>query len=207
MTRQPVAPPSKEIEFYAYILGGFLNIQWHLSTMQQPVLKQVVKDFLSHIYGTEEFNKLGVLDAIRDKSRGQIKEIAKHKLPSLFLARIAWPLALPKEAPNAKFDIDFIYRLKNTVDELKRKETIMEEQVNVPQQSDADATATNGKAPRFHLSAGVTPEQLTTENFRSLTGRRFRVTTEQQDRIKAGTLTRDGAFAEFIAQLKKENES
>ncbi len=200
MARQPLAMPSKDVEFYAYILGGFLNVQWHLDTMLQPVLRQVVKDFLFHLYGTEEFKKLGVLNAIRDKSRNQIKEVAKHKLPSLFTVRAAWPLALPKEAPNAKFDIEFIYRLKHTVDELKEKETAMEEQQKNPESQ----TQTSPKAPRFHLPAGVTAEQLTTENFRALTGRRFRVTTEQQNRITAGTLTRDAAFAEFVADLKKE---
>jgi hypothetical protein len=197
MARQPVAMPSRDVEFYAYVLGGFLNVQWHIDTMQQPTLMRVVKDFLSHIYGKEEHKKLGVLNAIRDKSRNQIKDVAKYKLPSLFVGRAAWPLAQPKEAPNAKFDIEFIYRLKHTVDELKEKETAMEEQQKTQ-------TQTSPQAPRFHLPAGVTPEQLTIENFRTLTGRRFRVTTEQQNRIAAGTLTRDAAFAEFVAELKNE---
>lgn len=179
-------------------------MQWHIENMQKTEMRQVVKDFLSHIYGAEEFKKIAVLDAVRDRSRNQIKEMAKLKLPSLFSVRAAWPLALPKEAPSAKFDIEFIYRLKHRVDELKQKETAMEEQSNVPQENNETKTA--GKAPRFHLPTGVTPEQLTTENFRTLTGRRFRVTTEQQNRIAAGTLTRDGAFAEFIEELKKESK-
>lgn len=199
MVRQPVAMPSKDVEFYAYVLGGFINVQWNIDTMQTQVLSQIVRDYLFHIYDTDEWKKLKVLDALRDKSRNQIKEVAKHKLPSLFSVRAAWPLALPKEAPNAKFDIEFIYRLKHRVDELKKKETAMEEQ-----QKNTEAQTQTPKAPRFHLPAGVTAEQLTTENFRTLTGRRFRVTTEQQNRIAAGTLTRDAAFAEFVADLKKE---
>jgi len=203
VVRQPVAFPSKDVEFYAYVLGGFVGIQWNVNTMQTPILNQVVRDYLFHVYDTDEWKKLKVLDAIRDRSRNQIKDVAKHRLPSLFVGRAAWPLALPKEAPNAKFDIEFIYRLKHTVDELKQKETAMEEQQKNPESQ----TQTSPKAPRFHLPAGVTPEQLTTENFRTLTGRRFRVTTEQQNRIAAGTLTRDAAFAEFVADLKKENQS
>jgi hypothetical protein len=191
--------PTKDVEFYAYVLGGFINVQWHIETMLNNTLKQVVKDYLCHLYPTEEFKKLAVLNAIRDKSRNQIKDMAKHKLPSLFVGRAAWPLAQPKEAPSAKFDIEFIYRLKHTVDELKQKETAMEEQ-----QKNAESQTQTPKAPRFHLPTGVTPEQLTTENFRTLTGRRFRVTTEQQNRIAAGTLSRDAAFAEFVADLKKE---
>lgn len=191
--------PSKDVEFYAYVLGGFVNVQWNIDTMQTQGLNQVVRDYLFHIYSTDEWKKLKVLNAIRDKSRNQIKEVAKHKLPSLFTVRAAWPLALPKEAPNAKFDIEFIYRLKHRVDELKQKETAMDEQ-----QKNTESQTQTPKAPRFHLPAGVTPEQLTTENFRTLTGRRFRVTTEQQNRIAAGTLTRDAAFAEFVAELKKE---
>lgn len=199
MVRQPVAMPSKDVEFYAYVLGGFIGVQWNIDTMQTQVLNQIVRDYLFHIYDTNEWKKLKVLDAVRDKSRNQIKEVAKHKLPSLFSARAAWPLALPKEAPNAKFDIEFIYRLKHRVDELKQKETAMEEQ-----QNNTEAQTQTPKAPRFHLPTGVTPEQLTTENFRTLTGRRFRVTTEQQNRIAAGTMTREAAFAEFVAELKKE---
>lgn len=204
MVRQPVAMPSKDVEFYAYVLGGFIGVQWNVDTMQTPGLNQVVRDYLLHIYSTDEWKKLKVLDAIRDKSRNQIKEVAKHKLPSLFAVRAAWPIALPKEAPNAKFDIEFIYRLKHRVEELKQEIAMNEEEKNVESQ-----TQVSPKAPRFHLPAGVTPDQLTTENFRTLTGRRFRVTTEQQNRIAAGTLTREAAFAEFVAELKKEksNES
>lgn len=197
--RQPKVE-NRDVEFYAYVLGGFINVQWNIETMMNDPLKQVVKDYLNHLYPAEEYKKLGVLDAIRDRSRNQIKDVAKHRLPSMFVGRAAWPLMLPKEAPSAKFDIEFIYRLKHTVDELKQKETAMEEQQKNPESQ----TQTSPKAPRFHLPAGVTPEQLTTENFRTLTGRRFRVTTEQQNRIAAGTLTRDAAFAEFVAELKKE---
>jgi hypothetical protein len=58
------------------------------------------------------------------------------------------------------------------------------------------------KAPRtLVLPHGVTVDQLTLDNFRSITGRRFRVTTEQQGKIKAGTLTREQAFAEFLKTL------
>ncbi len=39
---------------------------------------------------------------------------------------------------------------------------------------------------------------LTLENYRSVTGKRFRVTPEQKARIKAGTLTREEAFQEFL---------
>jgi hypothetical protein len=197
--RQPKIE-NRDVEFYAYVLGGFINVQWNIETMMNDPLKQVVKDYLNHLYPAEEYKKLGVLNAIRDRSRNQIKDVAKYKLPSLFVGRAAWPLAQPKEAPGAKFDIEFIYRLKHTVDELKEKEIAMEEQQKTQ-------TQTSPQAPRFHLPAGVTPEQLTIENFRTLTGRRFRVTTEQQNRIAAGTLTRDAAFAEFVAELKKENSN
>lgn len=42
-------------------------------------------------------------------------------------------------------------------------------------------------------------DELTIENFHAKTGFRFRVSNEQFERIEAGTLTREAAFAEFLA--------
>lgn len=42
-------------------------------------------------------------------------------------------------------------------------------------------------------------DDLTLENFHEKTGFRFRVNNEQRERIENGTLTREQAFAEFLA--------
>jgi len=42
-------------------------------------------------------------------------------------------------------------------------------------------------------------DELTLENFHEKTGFRFRVSNEQNERIEAGSLTREQAFAEFLA--------
>lgn len=42
-------------------------------------------------------------------------------------------------------------------------------------------------------------EQLTLSNFTEKTGLRFRITKAQKARIDAGEMTRDDAFAEFVA--------
>ena len=42
-------------------------------------------------------------------------------------------------------------------------------------------------------------DDLTIDNFHARTGFRFRVSNEQFERIQAGTLTREQAFAEFLA--------
>lgn len=42
-------------------------------------------------------------------------------------------------------------------------------------------------------------DELTIDNFHDKTGFRFRVSNEQKERIGAGTLTREQAFAEFLA--------
>jgi hypothetical protein len=187
---------SAEVTFHAYILGGILNLRWNTETMTNRDLYAIIREYVDYVYGTQEWPRLKLLDAIRDKTRNEIKEDAKRKLSSLFIGRSAWPLALPKEAPEVKFDIDYIYKLKQKVDEIRRDETM--------NANDNQGNAvSNEKAPRVHLPAGINIETLTMDNFRSLTGRRFRVTTEQQNRIKAGTLTREQAFAEFIADLKK----
>lgn len=56
-------------------------------------------------------------------------------------------------------------------------------------------------------------ERFTLENFTSLieeltgqAGRRFRVSPDQRDRITAGDLTREEAFAEFLAAKRQTNE-
>lgn len=42
-------------------------------------------------------------------------------------------------------------------------------------------------------------DDLTLENFHEKTGFRFRVSNEQHERIESGQLTREAAFAEFLA--------
>lgn len=44
-----------------------------------------------------------------------------------------------------------------------------------------------------------TTTDLTIENFTERTGFRFRISQEQKGRIAAGSLTREGAFQEFLA--------
>ena len=188
----------KEVGFYAYVLGGILDLQWDVETMTNPLLKKVVSDFLQYLYGENEWQKLKVLDGIRDKTRNQIKDEARIDLPSLFQGKAAWPLALPKETPNAKFDIEFIYAVKKLVEEIREGDSAMEQSDNAQPNPQ-----TINKVPRILLPAGVTVDQLTIQNFREVTGHRFRVTTEQQNRINAKTLTREQAFAEFIAELKE----
>lgn len=191
---------TREVAFYSYLIGGIMDIQWNVETMQNQTLFSIVKEFLNHLYGKDEWKKIHVLDAIRYKTRTEIRQETKRLLPSLFIGKAAWPCALPKETPDAKFDIELVYSLKNKVEEL-RKGDVMQEQ------NDSGEAVTGAKAPRFHLPAGITPDQLTLDNFRTLTGRRFRITTEQKNRVDAGTLTREAAFVEFIEQLKQESKS
>jgi len=191
----------KEVQFYAYIIGGVLNIRWNVNTMQNKEICDVIRDYLNSL-DLDKMTFSHILEEIKDKSRNQIKQETKRILPSLFVGRTAWPTLLPKETPTVKVNLEFIHQLKERIAQSQKEEPIMESQNQVN-----NDTTLNEKAPRFHLPAGVNPDQLTPDNFRSLVGRRFRVTTEQQNRIKAGTLTRDQAFVEFIADLKKENQS
>jgi len=185
-----------ELQFHAYILGGFLNIRWNVDTMRNQDLCSIVKGYLAHAYGDQQWPCLKLLNAIRDRSRNEIKEESKRKLPSLFTQRASWPLAQPKEAPKAKFDVDYIYQLKEKVENIRRDDTMNN-------QNDQGDTVAANKPPRLHLPAGVDVSSLTIDNFRSMTGRRFRVTTEQQNRIKAGTLTREQAFQDFVNEVVK----
>lgn len=45
----------------------------------------------------------------------------------------------------------------------------------------------------------MTNNDLTLDNFHAKTGFRFRISNEQHERIANGTLTREQAFAEFLA--------
>lgn len=48
-------------------------------------------------------------------------------------------------------------------------------------------------------------ENLTLQNFTEVTGRRFRVSRDQQERIAAGHFTREQAFQEFLANGGLDN--
>ena len=191
-----VLPPrvAKTFRFYAYVLRGVLNLPWTVEVMQNPVLTQITKDYLSSVCD-DEWEKIKILDLIRDKKRVEIKEETRRALPSLFEDRGAWPLIIPKELPNVKLDLELINSLKIRIEEQKAKtgEEVMD--------TTSENSVVENKTPRLSIPANVPLANLTLANFSTLTGRRFRVTTEQQARIKAGTLTREQAFQEFLKEL------
>jgi hypothetical protein len=155
--------------------------------MRDLHLAQIVKDYLAFVCD-KEWDKMQILDLMRGKQRSVIKEETQRLLPSMFKGKTAWPLVVPIELPQVKLDLEFISKLRVR---LKESDTTMDENMT-----------TDKSAPRLSLPANVTADQLTLDNFSTLTGRRFRVTTEQKMRIKAGTLTREQAFQEFLKELR-----
>ena len=57
------------------------------------------------------------------------------------------------------------------------------------------------------LPPNVDVEALNLDNFRQVTGKRFRMTKEQMERVKRGELTREQALNEFKATLSRNRES
>lgn len=200
-----VKPPAI---FHGFILGYYIGARWNLSPtgcLGNPKMTDVAKEYLTFVYGDDEWAKRQVVEVIRNKSRKAIRDEMRHAFPSLWHKKRQKPLQLPKELEEeeVKFDIEFINRLKEIVTEIK-KEYIMESEQAIMSEEAAVNT------PKVRSTTVVIPEsvnvnELTLDNFRAITGKRFRMTKEQFARSKAGQLTREQAFEELKATLKQEN--
>lgn len=63
-----------------------------------------------------------------------------------------------------------------------------------------DAAKKNSRVTvNFTLPQGVDPKEMTLENYKDLTGKRYRMTGDQTERVKAGTLSREQAFEDSKA--------
>ena len=187
-----------------------------------PVLGPIMHEYLSSVFPKEdenaqEWKKYRVLDAFRHLSGTAVKKETKKAFPSLFPKhRRALPLQVPEELKDnddVRFDLKFIHRLRDRVVEYKQ-ELAMNEQV-MNEQADGDRvspqfrdtaealtletpTETKAATPsklNFLTPKGVDISALTVENYREVTGHRYRMTKDQTAR----KLTRADAFAESKA--------
>lgn len=194
-----IKPPAV---FYGFILGYYIGIKWNLAPnggMGNPKLLELTRAYLTYVCGNDEWAKRQVLDVIRDKSRNEMRDAAVAEFPSLFPKGRQRPLQIPDElkGQEIKFDLDFIQRMKDRVDEIKQ-EIAMSEETN-------EVVSSTPVAPKrtttVVIPEGVDVNSLTLDNFQQLTGKRFRMTKEQSLRAEAGTLTRAQALEEFKKEL------
>ena len=168
-------------------------------------LELIVREYLTYVAGDNEFVKRSILDAMRDKSISAIKDDARHTFPSLFPRnRKAKPLDIPEEIQDedVKYNPELIEELKDRA-RMVKKELSMNE--NVVSES-AEVSSNERVTVNFYIPPGMDVDNLTLDNYRSVTGKRYRMTKEQ----KARNLTREQAFEESralaVSQLGDDNE-
>lgn len=194
-------------QFHAYVLGSVIGVRWgkHTPTsgMGNPRVYAIVREYLTFAAGDDEWKKKGVLDAMRDKSGLAIKNDTRYAFRSLFPRnRKARSLAVPDELANQEvsFDLQRIESWKERVKEIKQEFIVNDNVIVEETTAEAGSDTTNGSNNRvtvnFFIPAGVNVGDLTLENYRELTGKRFRMT---KDQAKVRNLTREQAFAESKA--------
>lgn len=221
---------SKESVFHGFVLGNVIGIRWTLKPtggMGNNDLIKIVRQYLDFAYSDDEWGKNEVLQIITS-TRGQNKKLFKSTFPSMFKNKRQRPLQVPAEleGQGIKFNIDFINELREQVSTIKkglnmdsenttvnstesnvsngvdvtttRVEATTESETNT---RDRSASKTQRSTNNFTLPEGVSLGELTLDNFREKTGRRFRMTKQQKARFDNNEITREDAFNEFISQL------
>jgi hypothetical protein len=205
-------------QFHAYVLGNVIGIRWGKVTqhtgMGNDALFSIAKEYLEYAAGDDEWRKLTILNAMRDKSAASIRDDARYIFPSLFPRhRKARALAVPDEISNEEvsFDPTKIETWKEQVREIKKEiamsEDVLEQDVTEDGSEATKTGTTNSRVTvNFYVPNGVDLADLTLDNYRELTNKRYRMTKEQ----KARNLSREAAFEESKAlatnQLGDSNE-
>ena len=208
-TSHRLALVSDWAQFHAYVLGSVIGIRWgkHTPTsgMGNTRLYGIVREYLTFAAGDDEWKKKDVLDAMRDKSGTAIKNETRYAFRSLFPRnRKARSLAVPDELADQEvnFDLKLIESWKERVKEIKQEYIVNENAVaqetteETTARSDTNTGSNSRVTVNFFIPTGVNPEDLTLDNYRELTGKRFRMT---KDQAKVRNLTREQAFAESKA--------
>ena len=207
--------------FHAYVACSVIGLRWgkHTPTSanQNSELNKILREYLTFACGDDEWAKRAILDAMRGKTGTSLKRIAKKNWRSLFPRnRKARPLAVPTElserGEEPKFDLARIEQWRDRVRTIKKEISMNEEataaaeaasqEVDVTSRPPIDRRPPTDKSNssrvtvNFFLPPGVNPDDLTLENYREVTGKRFRMT---KDQAQVRGLSREDAFAESKA--------
>lgn len=201
----------KEAQFHAYVLSCLIGIKWSSSGVDTSAifndrLFNVVKEYIGKFYSFNEPIVADILRLMKDKSRTNIKKETKSVLPSIFKKR---GFQLPEEIPAGTIQVDkeLVARLRNKVTVIKKESDMTSEEIDItldsidngetPEIISTDVTKSSNGGANLSLPEGVNASELTIDNFKEKTGRRFRMTKDQKSR----GLDREAAFAEFKQQL------
>lgn len=197
--------------FHAYVLCGVIGIRWgkHAPSYanSSPKLYSILREYLTYACGKDEWTKGRILEAMRFKTRTAIKADARVAFPSLFPRnRKARSLGVPEELndiENVFFDLERIERWRKRVKRIKKEISNMTENATAQETTEAtprSSAPNSGSNSRvtvnFFIPEGVDATSLTLENYREVTGMRFRMT---KDQAKVRSLTREDAFVESKA--------
>jgi len=192
------------IIWHAYAIRSFVGYSHNVHTMVDEQSFQLLKEYLNKSFDNEWDKKL-VLDILRDSRKRDIEQLVKTYLPSICKKRNR-ELVIPEEATEIINDhIEAARDFRDSLQKLKmdRRELEVENiTVNDTSLDGVMITVTrvqDGKKVDAQVNAGL----LTLDNFRELTGRRFRVSQDQKQRLgdpKQNPGVREEAFREFMAE-------
>lgn len=199
--------------FHAYVLCGVIGIRWGKYAPSyangNPKLYSILREYLTYACGEDEWTKGRILEAMRFKTGTAIKADARVAFPSLFPRnRKARSLGVPEELNDIEsvfFDPKRIERWRKRVRRVKKEISEMSENATAPEtteatpvdRSSAPSSGSNSRVTvNFFIPENVDATSLTLENYREVTGKRFRMT---KDQAKVRGLSRESAFAESKA--------
>jgi hypothetical protein len=172
-------------------------------------LKSILREYLAYACGDDEWTKGRILEAMRCKTGTAIKAAARKAFPSMFPRnKRARPLGVPDELSNEEvsFDTARIETWRRRVRAIK-KEISMNENATTQETTEVSRPPIDRRPPtdqggssrvtvNFFIPEGVDPNSLTLDNYREVTGKRFRMT---KDQAKVRGMSRVMAFAESKA--------
>lgn len=201
--------------FYGYVMVSVIGCRWNIrtsvSSMNNPDLNEVVREYLMHTCGTDEWLKRQVLDTARDQTQRSLRPIVKHEFPSMFNKLRLKPLQVPEELKeeDVVFDLEFVNQLKDRVTSIKREITmnevenaLVEDAASGSSSPAVEQTSSEVVVVNFFIPQGVDATELTLDNYRELTGKRYRMTKDQKD---VRGLSRAAAFDESRIKAMEQN--
>lgn len=206
--------------WHSYVISCYYGIAYNINTMMDDEMMQIIRRYLSSVYDNE-FDKLPVLNIIRECKRKVILRNAKIEFKSIFVKkRPKHPMMRPStdELPGNAFNLEAIKQLgldKINLEEVRRQIVMNNIQISGDSESNdividvarlvpTGETTSSGRPRLKEEVVQVNANELTIDNFSELTGRRFRMTSEQRERFGQD---REAAFQDWLNHKVEEVRS